>query len=226
MRAFLLRLVFSATYITIYVLLVMYPIRKDGVCFFTNSLNLVAHIYRKEQIGAMIRLLFLSLFLTSFYSPPAHLIDWNASRKLTWADFKGSPVKHSSNAALSSTSIHFSYGYGDKRFTYSISCQFDKNRSWVRVRTNYILSHEQAHFDIAELYARKLKRAISKYRYNENTVSDDLNNIYEDIMKQHHEAQSKYDKETDHSRNPEQQVFWLKKIREELEESREFASYK
>lgn len=204
----------------------MYPIRKDGVCFFTNSLKLVAHIYTKEWIGAMIRLLFLSVFLSSFISTPAHLIDWSASRKLTWTDFKGKPVKYSSNAALSSTSIHFSYGYGDKGFTYSISCQFDKNRSWVRVKTNYILAHEQAHFDIAELYARKLKKAISKYRYNENTVSDDLNNIYEDIMQQHHDAQSRYDKETDHSRNPEQQAFWLKKIREELDGSVEYASYR
>jgi len=174
----------------------------------------------------MIRLLFLSFFWTNLYAPPAHLIDWKASRKLTWDDFKGKVVPNSSNAALSSTSIHFSYGYGDKGFTYSISCQFDKNRSWVRVRNNYILAHEQAHFDIAELHARKLKKAISKYRYNENTVSDDLNNIYEDIMNQHHDAQSKYDKETDHSRNPDQQAFWLKKIREELAGSQEFGNYK
>lgn len=174
----------------------------------------------------MIRFLFVAIFCSSFAAPPSHLINWSASQKLTWADFKRKPVPNSSNAALSSTAIHFSYGYGDKGFTYSISCQFDKSRSWVRVRTNYILAHEQAHFDIAEWHARKLKKAISKYRYNENTVSDDLNNIYEDIMKQHHDMQSLYDKETDHSRNPEQQAFWLKKIREELEGSREYAEYR
>lgn len=174
----------------------------------------------------MIRFLLLSLFLSNTYSPPSHLVDWNANRKLSWDDFKGKPVPNSNNAALSSTSIHFSFGYGDKGFRYSISCQFDKNSSWVRVRNNYILSHEQAHFDITELHARKLKKAISNYRYNEATVSEDLNKMYEDIMKQHHELQSRYDLETDHSRNPENQSAWLKKIKEELSAFREYALYR
>jgi len=167
--------------------------------------------------------------LILFFFPgkqPNHMIDWKPDRKLTWKDFEAKPLVQTDNAALTSSNINFKFGYGSAGFHYSITCRFDKSRSWVKIKTDHILAHEQGHFDIAEIHARKLKKALSEYKYNEATVSADINKIYEGLMKQHHEMQSLYDQQTDHSRNNEKQEEWLKKIADALNGSMMYADYK
>jgi Bacterial protein of unknown function (DUF922) len=173
------------------------------------------------------KILFISLLLTSFVSDDqGNLIPWKADRKLTWADFKAKPRQGTDNAALTSSNINFSFGYGTKGFSYSISCNFDKSRSWARVKTDYILAHEQAHFDIAEIHARKLNKALGEYKYSEKTVSDDVNSIYDRLMQEHHQMQLQYDRETNHSINQEKQKEWLKKVTTSLNSFTAYAKYK
>ena len=155
-----------------------------------------------------------------------NLINWEADRKLSWNDFKARPVAHSDNVALTSSNINFKFGYGSSGFTYSITCQFDKTRSWVKIKNDHILAHEQGHFDIAEIHARKLKKALSEYVYRESTVSKDVSKLYEGLMKNHHEMQILYDLQTDHSRKNDQQAIWLKKIASELKELSAYANYR
>jgi hypothetical protein len=154
-------------------------------------------------------------------------IPWNASRKLTWPDFKSRPDNNSVNAALTSSKIIFNYGYGsDKGFTFTISCVFDKNSSWGKIKTDYILSHEQGHFDIAEIYARKLNKALKAYAFNAKTVAKEVPALYQKIMKEEGEFQNQYDSETNFSRDKEQQAIWLAKIQHQLDELNEYAGYK
>lgn len=155
----------------------------------------------------------------------ANLIDWSPARKLNWDDFKASPDAASSNAALTSSSINVEFGYDDEELQYTINCRFDKTRSWVKIRTAAILSHEQGHFDIAELHARKLNQALKAYRFNPKTVSNDVNRIYDSVMVLHHTSQNEYDKETDFSRNKNKQVIWQKKIADDLQDLNAFAGY-
>jgi predicted secreted Zn-dependent protease len=166
---------------------------------------------------------FLLLFVTGVQTH--ELIAWHASRKLTWADFKGTPDAHSTNAALTSSNIHVDFGYNEEGFQYTIQCNFDKHRSWVRIRNSDVLVHEQGHFDIAELYARKLNKALKAYRFNAKTAAHDLNQLYEGLMKEHRQLQTQYDQETDHSRNKPRQEEWLKKIAADLKSLEGFANY-
>jgi lipopolysaccharide export LptBFGC system permease protein LptF len=154
-----------------------------------------------------------------------NLIPWSASRKLTWSDFKGNPDPQSPNAALTSSKINIEYGYDEKGFQFSISCNFDKNRSWVRIKNNEVLAHEQGHFDIAEINARKLNKLMKAYLFNAKTANSDLNKLYEDAMKQHRLQQTEYDQETDYSRNKPRQEEWLTKIDQQLKETAPFANY-
>lgn len=169
---------------------------------------------------------FLAFLLVWPQKQPAHLIDWKADRKLSWSDFEAKPVQNTDNAALTSSNINFQFGYGSSGFTYSISCRFDKSRSWVRVKNDHILAHEQGHFDIAELHARKLKKSLSTYKYKEQTVDADVNRLYEQVMKGHHEMQTEYDQQTDHSRKHDKQAEWQQKIAAELKAQEAFAKYK
>ena len=154
-----------------------------------------------------------------------NLIPWSASRKLTWSDFKGNPDPNSSNAALTSSNINIEFGYDEKGFQYSIKCRFDKDRSWVRIKNNDVLIHEQGHFDIAEVYARKLNKLMKAYQFNAKTAGSDVNQLYENTMKQHRQTQIQYDQETDYSRNRPKQEEWLKKITDDLTSLEAFANY-
>ena len=157
------------------------------------------------------------LLLTGFSSTQdIHLINWKPGRRLNWEDFQGKPDPKSENAALTSTHINFQYTTLENKFSYNISCQFNKKQSWSKVHNEMILNHEQAHFDLAELYARKLKIAVSNYNIREGSIGQDLDSIYEAVMKEHHIFQQNYDLETDHSRNLSQQVSWQKKINDSL----------
>lgn len=170
--------------------------------------------------------LFLPVIALLVLSQAKHLVPWEANRKLTWNDFQGKPRENSSNAALTSSTIDFRYGYGSSGFNYSITCHFDKSTSWARVKTPYILAHEQGHFDVAEIHARLLKKKLSEYKYRESSVDRDVNSIYEQVMDAHHQMQQDYDQETDNSRRPEQQQTWEKKIADTLRSLSAYANYK
>ena len=179
----------------------------------------------------MFKLIATLLLIPAFFSIPSRNdssdIPWNASRKLTWPDFKSRPDYNSTNAALTSSKIVFNYGYGsEKGFTFTISCLFDKNNSWGKVKTDYILSHEQGHFDIAEIYARKLHKALKGYSFNANTVAKEVPAMYQKLMREESELQNQYDSETNYSRDKEQQAAWLEKIQHELDKLKEFAGYR
>jgi predicted secreted Zn-dependent protease len=68
------------------------------------------------------------------------------------------------------------------------------------------------HFDIAELFARKLRRQLKEYKFNKKTVAEDVNNIYMNIMEEHQNMQRLYDEETDHSRLEVKQKEWEKRV--------------
>lgn len=166
------------------------------------------------------------VFSTLIFTAQDNLIDWSTEQKLTWKDFKGHPDKNSTNAALTSSSINIEFGYNSTGLKYNIKCRFDKNLSWGRIKNDYILAHEQGHFDIAEIHARKLHKALKAYKFNSRTVSKDVNGIYNSIMKEHHEYQSNYDQETNYSRNSGNQNLWYDKISEALDSLKEFSSYR
>jgi IS1 family transposase len=167
----------------------------------------------------------LLLIAITLIQPNNNLIPWSTTTKLTWSDFKGNPDPHSPNAALTSSNINIEFGYNNTGFQYSIRCVFDKNRSWVRIATDEVLAHEQGHFDIAEIYARRLNKALATYRFNVQTVSKDVNDVYSSMMKEHRQMQAQYDQETDYSRNRPKQAEWLKKIAADLKSLAAFANY-
>ena len=153
-------------------------------------------------------------------------IPWNASRKLTWSDFRSKPDQNATNAALTSSKIIFNYSYGsDNGFTFTINCVFDKNTSWGRVKTDYILSHEQGHFDIAEIYARRLYKALKNYSFDATRVSKEVPALYQKMMKEENDFQDQYDNETNYSRDKPQQAVWLEKIQHQLDELKDYAGY-
>ena len=93
------------------------------------------------------------------------------------------------------------------------------------MKTDYILAHEQGHFDITEIFARRLNEALQNYQFNKRTFKKDIGQIYQAIVSEKEEYQRTYDAETDHSRNRKVQYDWLEKIDSLLAETQSFSSY-
>ena len=93
------------------------------------------------------------------------------------------------------------------------------------MKTDYILAHEQGHFDITEIFARKLHEALQGYQFNKRTFKKDIGQIYQGIVKEKEDFQKKYDGETDHSRNRKMQYDWLETIEQMLEETQAYSNY-
>lgn len=172
------------------------------------------------------KLLLVLVSLFSVIPIDDNLIDWSPGRKLTWTDFKGTPNPSSPNAALTNSSINVEFGFNGKGMTHSIKCRFNKSLSWGRIRNDYILKHEQGHFDIAEIHARLLHKALLDYSFNARTVNDDVTKIYNGVIDAHVKFQKSYDLETNHSIDTAQQVIWNGKIDSLLGELKPFADYK
>jgi hypothetical protein len=155
---------------------------------------------------------------------PEQSIPWSEKR-LTWSDYTGSPEQGTDAAAITSTSIAFEYHVKNNIPTYRISCNFSKERSWGKYRSDYILKHEQGHFDITEIYARKLARSLNEYRFNPRNFQEDLNKIYTTVMKEKEDFQEAYDEGTDYSRKKISQYEWLDKIHEDLNSLQDYRNY-
>ncbi|MBA2499630.1 MAG: hypothetical protein H0V30_07885 [Chitinophagaceae bacterium] len=152
-------------------------------------------------------------------------IDWQENRRLNWTDFEG-PVNHQSEAAaLTSTFLGFQYRVKNNVFSYNIACRFAKKRSWGLIKNDWILNHEQGHFDISELFARYLHEAITNYPLDFKNLKNDLDLIYQEHMELKEEFQNLYDTETDYSRNKEKQREWTQKINELLVEMKDYSDY-
>ena len=174
------------------------------------------------------KFLFCSVLLSTMLfaqSKDEELLKWDPFKKLTWADYKGSPNPDSDAAASTTTYLGIDYNISTNSFSYKIQSLFSKTRSWGLHKTPYILSHEQGHFDIAEVFARMLHKKMSEYKFNRKTYQKDLKKIYEEVTEEKEEVQNEYDRETRHSINKAKQAEWLKKIEEMLEELKEYADY-
>ena len=180
------------------------------------------------QIFISVALMMLSLF----HSPEnvkngneEEYIDWQENRRLSWSDFEGQVNRESEAAALTSTYLGFQYRVKNNVFTYNIACRFAKKRSWGLIKNDWILNHEQGHFDISELYARYLHEAIAEYPLDLKNLKSDLDQLYQEYMEYKEEFQNQYDEETNFSRNKEKQIEWSNKINDLLLEMEDFAGY-
>ncbi len=162
---------------------------------------------------AVIVFLILPLLATA---QDEEFIEWYPGNRLTWDDYHAKPSLLSDAAAITSTALGIEYHVRNNELTYKITCRFSKMRSWGRFRTDYILQHEQGHFDITEIFARKLAKTLKEYDFDSRKYKHDLEEIYKRIMDEKEEFQDQYDNETDFSRNKEKQTEWLKKIEKEL----------
>ncbi len=160
------------------------------------------------------------LFLSTLHANAqidTNRIYWKLTYKLKWSDFQGQPDTTVEYAAITSSGIKYPYLFNDSSFTFEVFAFFDKQESWKKkLVDSYILEHEQLHFDITELFARKLKEKLCKLIPKRKSIQSDIQSIANKIIQEKDDMQNLYDRETNFSQNVKQQVKWKQKIRLEL----------
>jgi predicted secreted Zn-dependent protease len=136
------------------------------------------------------------------------ILIWSQHDKLSWDDFL-SEKKHLDGRHDPQTVTHASaiLSVSIKFLPRELGCEniddiiivpvVNRKKSMAILKSDKTLKHEQIHFDITELYARKMRKAI------ENLLDDDdyecnlqeIADIYHQLVEEHWQAQFLYDKQ-------------------------------
>ena len=153
----------------------------------------------------------------------ADTLQWIPAKKLVWSDFKADAPR-SRFAAYTFTVITMDYSIksSGKSFkaNFSITSAFNRQKSWVKnspeSKSDAILRHEQLHFDIAELSARKLRKSLSELNLSRERYAKQIQAVYDEVIGAGDAMQKAYDDETEHGLLQDEQKRWSEKIAREL----------
>lgn len=179
----------------------------------------------------VVKHIFLIAFVALFAAPgqAQKEIPWKENRKLTWGDFKKRVGNGGYYKAYTYSGIRYTVDEDNQQIVVSVDCYFVSDESWVYSKSQdpYLLNHEQVHFDITEIYARKMRQAFAPYEvgideFMSKLMIDEVRKVFNDLYDEMEERQKQYDKETNHSLIKEKQLEWNKLIEKELEELEEW----
>ena len=171
---------------------------------------------------------------------------WDENKKLTWNDFQGNYPSWHSFSATTFTDTKFTYSW---EFSETSKCNYEftdvfaksyfDNRSWVvkDEKSDWLLNHEQRHFDIAQIFAgnfnERVRTELLDKQFSCPTFRDtnsmsfltkkQLDTIFYDEQRKAQRMQNDYDRNTDHGKNSYEQIQWNKKIDSKLKELKENA---
>lgn len=144
-----------------------------------------------------------------------HAISWSAGRRLTWRDFQGTPPTDGSEGAMTSYTLYSAWKCLGAMFEYRVIAGFRPRQSWVKAvvlndttQRRTVLGHEQAHFDLAEVHARIMRRAFRGLDRPCSMSDGDLAGLVQRLIQAEKAEQRRYDAETNHGLRASQQEAW------------------
>ena len=154
---------------------------------------------------------------------PHRGIPWSAARRLTWSDFQGAPPQSGEEAAKTAYGIYYAWKCRGRAFEFRVVAAFHPNDSWVKpvvlgdsVESRRVLAHEQTHFNIAELYARRMRRRFAALSSPCARGDDQLGYEARRILDEERAFQRRYDAETGHGLERREQAAWEAEVRQRL----------
>ncbi len=148
-------------------------------------------------------------------------IYYAANRPLNWDDFRDKP-----RAAGFEAEVFAGLGYTEKatvergviNLNISLKVDIAKSDCWVRDggRNDYVLNHEQRHFDVAKIVGEHFKQKIAAMHLPPDNYDGEINVEYLETLRELHRMQTLYDSETHHGTNRAAQEDWNEKIDKEL----------
>jgi len=147
------------------------------------------------------------------------LIIWG--KDLSWSDFRRDPktIELGNGYSISDTTFDAEIHTGleitiNRLYNYRhaiILATMDTKKSWVglEMETKYLLEHEQMHFNLCEIFKRKIDDSLSQYWV---LPPNKTLKIIDYFLNERDKANKLYDSVTSHGGNKFQQCIWNKKI--------------
>jgi hypothetical protein len=142
-------------------------------------------------------------------------IPWSATRRLSWNDFQGIAPTRGDASALTSYSLFHGAACTGKTFEFRVVAAFLPRQSWVQpsvlgsaIENSRTLRHEQTHFDLSEVHARRMRRYFSELFEPCVKTAEELDALAQKYVREESAAQRRYDEETNHGRVPKKQTEW------------------
>lgn len=174
-------------------------------------------------------LLFFSLSFFSFTSKEPDgrdVIIWNQYRPLTWEDFQGKRSEDAAGDAGTVVQIKAKPYMVKDQVKYDVSAVFVKSKSWADAKSAELLAHEQLHFDIAEVYARKIRKEIAALSDAGEKEVKIYNRAIQHLLNESNEIDIQYDLETLHGAMTKKQAEWAKRVKNDLKTLERYKKHK
>lgn len=144
-----------------------------------------------------------------------HAFAWSGRRRLVWADFQGSPPSDGPEGAKTAYTLFYAWRCRGEAFQFQTIAAFRARASWVKpaivrdsAESRRALGHEQTHFDLSEVGARRLRRYFSRLAAPCGKSDDELAALARRLVDEEKAEQRRYDAETEHGLDARRQAEW------------------
>jgi len=128
------------------------------------------------------------------------ILKWTPDRRLTYNDFLGQrPTPEMSHddfdtLAVIDCSINYNIGIKNGKLIIHAYAFVNPHKSWMDEKNVFVLKHEQGHFDIAEIFARRFEEIVTDTSIADpGTYITFVNKTVEQIFSLLTEEDKKYD---------------------------------
>jgi len=159
-------------------------------------------------------------FVTGFSQKKSKLLQdtvvWRPDVPLKRSDYKGKPTGKLAGGAYTALLIYTKEE--DAQINFVVEAIFVRKKSFIRDSSEYIMKHEQGHFDLCELYARKLREKISNTNFLKvKNIKEKIQSLYNETIRDLRKENEMYDEDTEHSQNMVKQTKWNEDIIRQLD---------
>jgi len=137
------------------------------------------------------------------------------NRKIKWSDFR---EKVDSSAYDAYTKWMVDFKLNGVRFkqdstivaNYEVILTYDPQKSWVRKgsQTNYLLLHEQGHFNLGILCMNEMLQGFKDTSFKQAGLQKAIQNFVTAIIEKYDALNLQYDEQTNHGNNKTEQEKW------------------
>ena len=155
---------------------------------------------------------------------------WTAARRLAWSDFRGRPPSGGTEGAQTAYSLYYGLRCTRDLFQFHVLAGFLPRDSWVKPtvvanpdESRRTLDHEQTHFDLSEVYARRMRKHFADLFRPCDQPLESWRTVAQKYLRDEASAQDRYDEETRHGLIAARQRTWGADVAQQLKELAAFA---
>jgi hypothetical protein len=145
-------------------------------------------------------------------------VPWS-SRPLVWDNFKGSAPTDGVEGAHTVYLLSYESRCRGAEFQFFVTAVFLPVQSWVKrhvladpAESLRILRHEQTHFNLTEVYARRMRKYFAELYNPCGQTDEQLNASVDRFVQDEAAAQRRYDNETGYGLVQDRQRGWDKEV--------------